>query len=44
MVSYNKHRNWSGTVGKIITSCSSPPSQHHSLHEKMKGNGFFSSQ
>lgn len=41
MVSYKKHRNWCGTVSKTITSLSSPPFQHHSLHEEMKGNGFF---
>lgn len=44
MVSYKMHRNWCGTVGKIIMSCSSPPFQHRLLHAEMKGNAFFPSQ
>lgn len=30
-ISYRIHRNCCGTVGKIITSCFSPPFQHCSL-------------
>lgn len=41
MVRNRKHRNYFGIVVEIITSSSSPPFQHCSLHDEVKGNVFF---